>query len=76
MTALLAARQPAPTANNASSKKMPQESAVPAATAPPQHALFELLRRPQLALGQGLIFKRKPSAYALKVAAGMVLHCW
>ena len=56
MTGLLASMQPRSVA--AGSKKPPLETSVPAATAPPQHAMFDLLRRPQLALGQGLILKR------------------
>ncbi|KAK9801900.1 hypothetical protein WJX73_010797 [Symbiochloris irregularis] len=56
MTGLLAAQKMPLLA--AGSRKPPQEKDVPAATAPPQHAMFEMLRRPQLALGQGLILKR------------------
>lgn len=56
MTGLLAPMHPRPFA--ASAKKLPSESSIPAATAPPHLAMFELLRRPQLALGQGLIYKR------------------
>lgn len=74
MTGLLAPMHPRPFA--ASAKKLPSESSIPAATAPPHLAMFELLRRPQLALGQGLIYKREPCYCICAHTADLHLTTW
>lgn len=56
-------------------KTPPMEASVPAAAAPHRHAMFDMLCRPQLALGQGLILKRAlPSCMAILMGGRQLLQ--